>query len=140
MLFDNNDFGLMSYMSMPKQNKKGLYSVEEGFMKGNMFKDEYKPYKNYKVRELIATNEKDKKLYKIMAICFAIDDLNLFLDLNPNDPEKLNMFKTLVKEKENLEKEYASVYGPLTLSQVSGNTFNWVSDFPWEKKGDGMYV
>ena len=41
-----------------------LYSVSEGFNKGNMFKNLYSKYKNYSYT-LKVTNEKDKLLYNI---------------------------------------------------------------------------
>ena len=141
MLFDNNDYGLISLLGLPdNDSNQQLYPIEEGFMKGNMFPDEYKPYKNYKVKQIKPTNKKEEKLYKIMSLGFAITDLNLYLDLHPDNQEKLQKFKSLVKQKETLEEEYIKEYGPLKLEQVNGNTFNWVSDFPWERLGGSMYV
>lgn len=141
MLFDNNDYGLISLLGLPDNDyNQQLYPIEEGFMKGNMFPNEYKPYKNYKVKQIKPTNKKEEKLYKIMSLGFAITDLNLYLDLHPDNEEKLQKFKSLVKQKESLEEEYIKEYGPLKLEQVNGNTFNWVSDFPWERLGGSMYV
>lgn len=141
MLFENNDFGMISFVDFPGTDfDKQLYSVDEGFTKGNMFVNEYKPYKNYKVKQIKATNKKDEKLYTIMALGFAITDLNLYLDLHPDDTENVKKFKSYVKQKETLEEEFVKEYGPLKLEQVSGNTFNWVSDFPWERMGGSMYV
>ena len=141
MLFNENDLGFISFIGMPENEyNKGLYSIDEGFTKGNMFPDEYKPYKNYKVKQLKPSNKKEEKLYKIMALGFAITDLNLYLDLHPDNQEKYQKFKSLVKQKEILEEEYIKDYGPLKLNQVNGNTFNWVSDFPWERMGGSMYV
>lgn len=141
MLFENNDFGIISFTDFNMNNyEKKLYSIDEGFNKGNMFPNEYKPYKNYKIKEAKATTKKEQQLYKIMALSFAITDLNLYLDLHPEDTENIKKFKSLVKQKETLEDEYVKLYGPLKLEQVNGNTFNWVSDFPWERTGGSMYV
>lgn len=140
MLFDNNDFGLISFMELPGNDFNTISSVDDGFLKGNMFPDEYKPYKNYKVKPIKTTNKKEQQLYKIMALGFAITDLNLYLDLHPEDSENFKKFKSFVKQKEALEEEYVKEYGPLKLEQANGNTFNWVSDFPWKKTGGSMYV
>lgn len=141
MLFDNNDYGLVSLLGFPDNDyNQQLYPIEEGFMKGNMFPNEYKPYKNYKVKQIKPSNKKEEKLYKIMSLGFAITDLNLYLDLHPDNEEKLQKFKSLVKQKESLEEEYIKEFGPLKLEQVNGNNFNWVSDFPWERLGGSMYV
>ena len=53
--------------------------------------------KNYKPEVLKPTNDQERLLYNIQTICFAAHDLNLYLDLNPNDqsiptkPDKLNL-------------------------------------------------
>lgn len=141
MLFDNNDFGLISFMEIPGNDfNQKISSVDDGFLKGNMFLDEYKPYKNYKVKPIKTNNKKEQQLYKIMALGFAITDLNLYLDLHPEDTESFKKFKFFVKQKDALEEEFVKEYGPLKLEQASGNTFNWVSDFPWERTGGSMYV
>ena len=140
MLFENNNYDFISFVGIDKKNEKNIFSLDEGFSKGNMFPNEYKPYKNYKPGQLKANNPKDEKLYKIMALNFAINDLNLYLDLHPNKEDEFQKFKHLLKERKILEDEFVKEYGPLKLDQVNGNTFNWVSKFPWEKDGGSMYV
>lgn len=141
MLFDGNDFNVISFMEIPGSDfNRKITTVKEGFMRGNMFNNEYKPYKNYKVKELVATNDKEEQLFRIMALSFAINDLNLLLDLNPNDRENFNTFKSLIKEKNALEQKYIEKYGPLTLEETTKNSFDWVSTFPWENEGGSKYV
>lgn len=141
MLFENNNYDVISFMEIPGSNfNRKITTVEEGFLKGNMFNDEYLPYKNYKYKVLKPTSNKEAKLYNIIALCFAINDLNLFLDLHPEDQENLQLFKSFVKQKEKLEDKYVKEFGPLKLEQVEGKSFNWVSSFPWEKMGGSMYV
>lgn len=141
MLFDGNDFNVISFMEIPGSDfNRKITTVKEGFMRGNMFNNEYKPYKNYKVKELVATNDKEEQLFRIMALSFAINDLNLLLDLNPNDRENFNTFKSLIKEKNDLEQKYIEKYGPLTLEETTKNSFDWVSTFPWENEGGSKYV
>ena len=141
MLFDGDDFNVISFMEIPGSDfNRKITTVKEGFMRGNMFNNEYKPYKNYKVKELVATNDKEEQLFRIMALSFAINDLNLLLDLNPNDRENFNTFKSLIKEKNALEQKYIEEYGPLTLEETTKNSFDWVSTFPWENEGGSKYV
>lgn len=141
MLFDGNDFNVISFMEIPGSDfNRKITTVKEGFMRGNMFNNEYIPYKNYKVKELVATNDKEEQLFRIMALSFAINDLNLLLDLNPNDRENFNTFKSLIKEKNDLEQKYIEKYGPLTLEETTKNSFDWVSTFPWENEGGSKYV
>ena len=60
MLFDDNEFDINMAFFMPdiKLNRdKKILNPEEGFLRGNMFKDEYKPYKNLTYFKLNPTNE-----------------------------------------------------------------------------------
>ena len=62
-------------------NKKELNSPIETVEYGNIFKNEYKGYKNYKPRKLNASNE----LVYLMALQNYCHDLKLHLDIYPND-------------------------------------------------------
>ena len=52
--------------------------IDEGFVKGNLFRDEYDSYKNYKPVKITVQNEQDALLVKLMMLDFAINDLNLY--------------------------------------------------------------
>lgn len=153
MFFDGNSIG--NYFSMLSEqdvfDKYGLpkdyndniklYSTEDGFIKGNMFKELYKPYKNYNPRKFNAKTEREALLYKIMAYEFAFDDISLYLDLYPDDKEMLEMFKKNVEEYKKIKKEYASKFGPITIDQSKYNEYKWIENpWPWDKMGGGMYV
>lgn len=144
MLFENNDFDINMSFFMPdvdfnRDNK--ILDPMEGFLRGNMFKDEYLPYKNLTYFKLTPKTEKEKMLYKIMALSFAINDLNLYLDLHPDKKEVFDLFKKYVAEKEKLSKEYERIYGPLKITGTTGSKYNWIdSPWPWENTGGSMYV
>ena len=142
MLFENNDFDTNLAFFMPYINQSvKLYDPMEGFLRGNMFKDEYLPYKNLTYFKLNPTCEKERALYKLMAYSFAINDLNLYLDLHPDDKEMFETFKKYVKEKEKLCKEYEKNYGPLEITDTTGSKYNWIdSPWPWDNIGGSMYV
>ena len=80
MLFnlENEDF-LKNYFNLDRDD---VLNPDEGLVLGNLFLDEYVPYKNYKPYKIKPTCEKDAMLLKIREYCFAIDDLNLKLDLH----------------------------------------------------------
>lgn len=49
MLFDDN-FGFITYdlyNGLSNKDSSKLVSIDEGFLRGNMFANEYKPYKSY---------------------------------------------------------------------------------------------
>ena len=156
MLFDNNDMGMdYTFLNLAGltddinvvnnmnnyDNNLNLYSSKEGFLRGNMFKDEYKPYKNLTYINIRPNNDREAKMYTVMQYSFAINDLNLYLDTHPEDKEALNILKNLIKEEEKAKNEYITKYGPLNVCDTSGNEFNWVdSPWSWENLGGSMYV
>ena len=142
MLFDG-EIGFIPFdMYLDNNSKEKLYSSKEGFLKGNMFKDEYIPYKDYKYGELSPSNEKEELLYEIMSLAFAMNDLNLFLDLNPFDDEKLKDYQEILKRHEELVKKYTNKYGPLEINEVDNTKmFNWIDNpWPWQSEGGVKHV
>ena len=152
MLFENKDYdyaydvlSLAGFNYSPNyyeyENKEVLTSPQEGFLKGNMWKYEYVPYKNYEPTKIKATCERECMLYKIMEIDFAINDLSLYLDLHPEDSKIYEKFKMYTKKCMELKEEYAKNYGPLTLNQVEASEYEWMKNpWPWDKSGGSLYV
>lgn len=145
MLFDDN-FGFITYDLynglINKEDSNKLVSLQEGFLRGNMFEEEYKPYKNYKYRKIEAKNKREEMMLEIMELSFAINDLNLYLDLCPDDEKMLAKFNDLVEKSCKLEMEYVRNYGALEVIDNSSNKkFEWIcSPWPWENEGGSKYV
>ena len=130
-----NDF----YREYPQIGNKdyntNLYSPTEGYLKGNLFSNLYSEYKNYRPQKLMARNEQEKLLYELESISFAAHELNLYLDLHPNDTSMLMLFKDYEEKCKKLTSEYENKYGPLYVSEVnSTKEFTWVNNWPWEVK------
>ena len=144
MLFEDNDFDINMAFFIPDvdfSRTVNILSPMEGFLRGNMVQDEYEPYKNLTYFKLNPKDEKEKLLYQVMALSFAINDLNLYLDLHPDNKEVLDLFKKFVREEKELSSEYVKKYGPLEVTEIMGNKFNWIdSPWPWENRGGSMYV
>ncbi len=133
-----------NYYNMPNnyqtdnnyQAQKKFYDPYQGFLRGNMETETYKPYLNQSPYEIMPINEQAKMLTNIDALSFAIIDLNLYLDVNPMNQEAINMFNQYRVEKENLVKNYENMYGPLTLDSNVLNTYPWMWNerpWPWER-------
>ncbi len=148
MLFDNTDFNYeIGFFKIPgsdfskEMRTDKFLTPEEGFLRGNLFRDEYKPYKNLTYYKLKGENERETMLLKLMAYAFAIVDLNLYLDLHPEDQNAFMLFKKYTKEKCDVEGSYTEKYGPLIVTDTTGNTFNWIKNpWPWDKTGGTKYV
>ena len=132
--FDNNNFA--NNFMVPTSNNE-LLDPKEALEKGNMFKNLYVPYKNYKPVELKPKSEREKMLNEIRSYGFAMKELNLYLDVNPNNANYINLYNEYRKIKENLCNQYEKMYGPLELSSSELNKNNWVwNNSPWPWEGD----
>jgi spore coat protein JB len=122
--------------NLPNNTKDNLlYEPYEGFIKGNMYKDLYDPYKIRQPYEIRPMNEQAELLTRIDALCFACIDLSLYLDVYPDDRNILTLFNQYREEKKQLESMYERKYGPLLLSSDSLNTYPWAwnnKPWPWE--------
>lgn len=130
----NNSFENMynkQQMSV-KNTSNNLYDPYNGFIRGNMFKNLYDPYKLNEPYDVKPMNEQAKLLTNIDALGFAMIDLNLLLDVYPNNQETINLFNQYRKQKESLTNEYESKYGPITTNSDSLNSYPWAwDDMPW---------
>lgn len=139
MLFDN-DFD-MTFLNISGINKSDmLLNSKEGFLKGNMFKNEYIPYKNYSYISIEPKTEKEAALLNVIQYSFAINDLSLYLDLHPDDTEMFKVFKEFVESEKKARDEYTRVYGSLELENIREERYDWLDNWPWENTGGSMYV
>ena len=117
-------------------NTNNLFNEKNGLIKGNMFEDEYIPYKNFKEKEIIVGDEKNALLLKIYETDFAIKDLNLYLDLHPEDQNIFNEFKKYINMYNDYKKRYEKQYGPLCLESTVDSTYEWINNpWPWDNIG-----
>lgn len=116
-------------------NKSDFFGPFEGFIKGNMSRTLYSPYKNYRPAELVPTNEREELLLNLNQVQFAMHEANLFLDNFPDDRfmiEDFNQFKNMYNE---LLNDYESKYGPININNEYMNVVPWRwldNPWPWE--------
>lgn len=146
MLFEDNSIDL-TFLNLANIKDTSMYEkcdgilpAKEGFLKGNMFKNEYEPYKNYTYMDLVPKTEKEAKLFNVMQYSFAINDLNLYLDLHPDNREAFNMLKKMIECEKLAKAEYVKEYGPIVITNVNRECYDWLDSWPWENLGGSMYV
>lgn len=118
-----------------KKEDKSLYDPYQGFIRGNMFKDLYDPYKLSTPYDIEPANEQAKMLTSIDALKFAMIDLNLYLDVYPNDREFIELYNKYRVQVKDMIKDYESKYGPLTLESDAMMSLPWAwarTSWPWE--------
>lgn len=117
-----------------------LFYPTEAYNSGNLYSNLYSQYKNYRPAVLTARNEKEQLLLELSRLSFAAHELNLYLDLYPNDETMLALFNDYRSETNALIKQYEGKYGPLSISGngLENTPFSWQkTTWPWE---DRYYV
>lgn len=135
----NNQFNGLDITNNGYSNDKNnidLFNPYEGYLKGNAFKNEYKPYKDYKVAKLNINSEKEELLTAIGESSFMMHDLNLYLDVHPEDMDALNKFSMYREKTNQLITNYERKYGPICVKGDVPNRipFAWEeNNWPWVK-------
>ena len=114
-----------------------LYDPYNGFIRGNMFPDLYNAYKTANPYEIRPMNEQAELLTYIDALSFATIDLNLYLDIYPDDRDALALFNQYRIQKNEYMKKYESKYGPLLINSDALENYPWAWDnnpWPWQNK------
>ena len=138
-MYNYDEFLRNNYIRGIYNNEDTLENIYEGYSKGNAFKNLYDPYKNYVVRRPVAKNEKEDLLLKLNAASFYAHELNLLLDIYPDNREMLAKFNEYRNLSNNLMNEYESKYGALNIKSNALNqpSWNWDKEaFPWDKGGN----
>lgn len=116
-----------------ERNDTSFYNENEGFMKGNIQKNSYSPYKSYNPTMPSVSNDRERFLLEIQKYGFYLIDLGLYLDLHPNDKEALALFNENRAKYYRLVSEFNKNYYPLMLADSNGSEiYKWSEgNFPW---------
>ena len=77
-------------------------------------------------------------LVELMALDFAVTELNLYLDTHPQDQEALGLYVSYIKLAKEGREKYTAKYGPLDSAElVLEDGYTWLNDpWPWELGGN----
>lgn len=133
--YQNNNYNkpLFSVDENPSQ----LYDPYAGFIRGNMFPSLYNGYKLSQPLEIEPLNERAQLLTFLDALSFSMIDINLYLDLFPDDQDMIQLFNQYRIQTDRISSEYEQKYGPLTINSEATNAFPWKWDdrpWPWENQ------
>jgi spore coat protein JB len=113
------------------------YSNDEALTRGTLFPGLDLPWKDI----VNKSNPYDgTPLGELMALRFAITELNLYLDTHMDDKEALDMLKTLNKLLREGTEKFARLYSPQMILDVTlGDRFSWIDNpWPWEYAEKGI--
>ncbi len=109
-----------------------LVNIKEGFNRGNMFDNLFMPYKY--IANINPGNRRSKLMMDIQMFCFAAHELNLYLDLYPDDVQAIGLYNQYKDEADRLTYEYENEFGKINLDINESYTWEWVkSPWPWER-------
>ena len=131
--FDGDN--LRNYQKNNYYQNDNLFNPYEGLIRGNLFKNIYDPYKNHKPYTIKPMNDQAKMLTDIDSLEFALIDLNLYLDVYPDDKNAIELFNKYRNEQNELLHTYQNKFGPILLNSDSLNNMLWMWDnkpWPWE--------
>lgn len=127
----NNNYNQPLY----EQNTNNIIDPYQGFIRGNMFSDLYNAYKLDKPVNIKPSNKQAEMLTTIDSLCFAMIDLDLYLDIYSDDRRALELYEYYKNSYNDYMDKYQKEYGPITLDSdsLNGNYWNWIlSPWPWE--------
>lgn len=118
-------------LNLNEANHMDITTIIEGFSKGNMDQDLYNPYRNY--RPILV--DKNNPTIMLKAYWFAITDLQLYLDVHPDDTATKELFNKCVEEFQRLEKQVEAKDGPITVATTYNLTPKWLWQKNWPFEG-----
>ncbi len=122
-----------NYNVKPGKTSK-FTSVIDGYLRGNMEEGTYIPYKNYQPRLASNLSVKDSLMMNLQMYDFACNELNLYLDLNPQDEEALSLFREYKTKYDELCMKYTKEYSPIKQTiEVASNNWRWMCPWPFER-------
>lgn len=77
----------------------GLYSVNEVLEKGTIFKELYKPYKNYVYKLKLSEDT------LLSSYILAMHDLKLYLDIHPDDEDIKKLYEAYKAKVEEIQND-----------------------------------
>lgn len=111
-----------------------LFDPQEAFMLGNLFKDLYMTYRGFSNYCLQPISQREKALLEVQMYGFVAHEINLYLDIYPNNQRMLEIYHHYSKKAKEATEHFEKEYGPLTVQESSTKTpFEWVQGpWPWE--------
>lgn len=114
---------------------ENMFKAKEGFEKGNMFKNLYESYKHHQPPVLRPRNEREQMLLKIDELAFCMHEINLYLNVHPENMRMIEHYNKYQKEYNRLLREFEAKVGPIQVNNdhMTTSPFTWTEgNWPWE--------
>jgi spore coat protein JB len=126
-----------SYSLLSNDRVDSFFAPAEGFAKGNMQSNIYKPYKLTNPGLPPVYNERQRLLMEVQKYGFAMWDLNLYLNTHPTDRNVMMLFDQYRKSYKKAVEDYQNKYESLSLKDTNTNSGYWEwNKCPWPWEGE----
>lgn len=118
----------MAYVPL-QESAQPSYECIEALSRGTLF-----PGLDLPLMNVVNENVIMCPLTELMAIDFAADELELYLDTHCDDKEAFAMYQTFLALKKEARSRYVMQYGPISQEDMLGaECYSWLKDpWPWE--------
>ena len=122
------------YIPMQEQNPP-RFGRAEALQAGTLFPGLDLPFK---AAIQAKTKLANTALVELMALDFAIKELNLYLDTHADDQEVLQLYWSYIKLAKEGREKYEKMYGPLMSTDLTPEDgYAWLKDpWPWDVGGN----
>lgn len=119
----------MAYVPM-QMSAMPAYDPDEALQRGTLFPGLDLPFMNM----VNSGAMQDTPLCELMSVCFVADELELYLDTHPSDTEAFAMYQDILKLKDEANRRYVKLYGPVSQTDMLGmSRYSWVDNpWPWD--------
>lgn len=117
----------------PQSAAEPAYDPNEAMAKGTLFPGLDLPFMNYVAKQPLERTP----MNELSALDFVCHELTLYLDTHKDDAEAFVAWKSFAAMAQVARARYVELYGPVTVSDMTGcETWSWVNDpWPWERGG-----
>ena len=105
------------------------YDAGDALKRGTLFPGLDLPFMNMVNMEDVD----DTPLGEVMALCFVVHELHLYLDTHPGDTQAFQTMQAVQRLAQEAKQRYTAKYGPLCVEDLmESKRFSWLDDpWPW---------
>ena len=117
-----------AYVPM-QRSAEPAYESMEALSRGTLFPGLDLPFMN-----IVNNDVKPCPRTELMAICFVLDELELYLDTHKGDTEAYSMYQTFLALKNEAYDRYVNLCGPVMQSDMLNmDSYKWLDEpWPWD--------
>ena len=139
---DNFDMYPMFRNEDTRIKQPKLFEPKEAMMLGNLFKDLYMTYNGFSNFYIQPKTQRDILMLEVQTSTFVAHEINLYLDMYPNNQRMIDLFHEASKKLNEAIKAYEAEFGPLTVDHSdSAAPFEWINGpWPWDNFDEGTEI